>query len=155
MLNKKGFTLVELLATIAIIGILSGIAIMAVTKYQQNARKELYSNYEKNLKSAATNYYTIHTGDIPASSESVTLDLNKLMEENLIESLSDPMDNSKKCDAYVTFTNNGNTGTGDQSSDMSQGLDENGNITKSNIKNLDLKYKVCLQCQYYNSKDCS
>ncbi|MBP3800377.1 MAG: prepilin-type N-terminal cleavage/methylation domain-containing protein, partial [Bacilli bacterium] len=58
MLNKKGITLVELMAAIAIVGILSGIAIMSVTKYQEKTRKDVYKNHETNLKDGVINYFT-------------------------------------------------------------------------------------------------
>lgn len=151
MFNKKGFTLVELMAVIAIIGILSGIAIMAVSKYQQQTQKKVYENYEKQLKDASVNYYTKYTGNIPT--DSTTLELDTLISESLIEPLSDPVDNSKKCMATVSVTNQGNV-EDRKDEDMTQGLDENGNITESNTVNIDLKYEVCLECSQYKSKAC-
>ena len=41
-MNNKGFTLMELLATIAIMGILMVIAITAVSRIVENARKDMY-----------------------------------------------------------------------------------------------------------------
>ena len=44
-INKNGFTLVELMAVIAILGILSGVVIMAVSSYTEKSRKEVYKNF--------------------------------------------------------------------------------------------------------------
>ena len=41
-MNNKGFTLVEILATIAILGILSGIVIGGVQKYIEKSRQQAY-----------------------------------------------------------------------------------------------------------------
>ena len=39
-LNNRGFSMVELLASIAILGILSGIGIQAFQRYQTKSRKQ-------------------------------------------------------------------------------------------------------------------
>ena len=148
MLNKKGFTLVEVLATIAIVGILSGLVVMAVTKYQIKTRNKVYENYLKQLREASVNYYTVNTGSIPSNSTNLSFDT--LLSENLIETLTDPADNSKTCTATITVTNVNGIVPGGQSSDMGQGLDENGNIIESNTKNISLKYNICLTCSDYS-----
>ena len=40
--HKKGFTLIEILAAITILGILMGIAIVSVTKIIEDGKKEHY-----------------------------------------------------------------------------------------------------------------
>ena len=64
-LNQKGFTLVELLVAVAIIGILTGIAVPNYVKYQRRARQaqaklELSSIYvaEKNFRLSYSTYTT-------------------------------------------------------------------------------------------------
>ena len=52
-INKKGFTLVELLGTIVIIGIVSGLAISGVTRMINNAKKETSESQKKTIKMAA------------------------------------------------------------------------------------------------------
>lgn len=156
-LNRKGFTLVELMAVIAIIGILSGFAVMAVTGYKERTRKKLYTNYEKQMKDATVNYFTKNIDEIPDVNNSTTINLQKLVDDNYLESFTDPLKESSKCTGKIIVTNKSNIHSGSQNPDnMGQGLDENGNIVAGNISNLDLQYKVCLMCsQYKTSQDCS
>ena len=82
-MNRKGFTLIELLATITIMGILTTIAVIAITKTIENSRKDLYINAAKTYIIQAkadvndgrfkfydtdTSYY-IHINNIPLEQE--------------------------------------------------------------------------------------
>ena len=161
MLNKKGFTLVELLAVIAIIGILSGVAIMAVSKYQIKATNDVYKNFEKQLKDSTINYLTSNIDQIPDQGTTSKIYAKTLKENNYLDDLVDPITESKMCindntanDSYVIVKNNSNISDGDTENIT---YDENGNmiINSSNIKNLDLEYTVCLMCSQYQSSACS
>jgi len=63
MKNKKGFTLVELLAVIVIFSILSTIAVVGVSKSLDNSKKKLLVSSSKNLASAGEAYYIANGGD--------------------------------------------------------------------------------------------
>lgn len=132
-MNNKGFTLVEIIAAIAILSILSGTAVLAVTKYTNKAKKEAYKNYEANLKSAATNYLTTHPEF--AFDESLTLSAKTLIEEGLLESMTDPINKDSSCNtnSYVTIL---------------------GTYDNDNSYNLTYNYKVCLKCASYTSPAC-
>ena len=64
-INKKGFTLVELLGTIVIIGILSGLAISGVTRMINNAKKETSESQKKTIKMAAESYFQSNVKKLP------------------------------------------------------------------------------------------
>ena len=57
-MNNKGFTLVEIIAVIAILGILSGIGIMAATKYIDNSRQKVLSSMKESMYNATENMLT-------------------------------------------------------------------------------------------------
>ena len=62
---KKGFTLVELLAVITLLGLLSLIAIPVVDKLIKDSEEQLYQTQIDNIESAARNYYADKIFDLP------------------------------------------------------------------------------------------
>lgn len=85
-INKKGFTMVELLATIVILGLLMGVAIGAVSWILDSSEKNFYESLEKNLLLAAENYYADHRGALPKSiGQSRKLSLNTLVKNNYMK----------------------------------------------------------------------
>jgi len=154
-MNKKGFTLIELLGAISILSIITGIAVAAVTKYQIKARNSVYQTHEKNLKSAALNYLLDNQGEIPSKNNKIKINASKLINNQYMERLNDPVSKQLDCNAetYVEVTNKSDIEN--YSTNISDYYDENGNLIKSNTKNLDLEYKVCLKCSDYVSPGCS
>lgn len=55
-LNKKGFSMVEIIATVAILGILSVIGVISVNGIIERGKKEHYVSAEKALKMTAESY---------------------------------------------------------------------------------------------------
>ena len=56
-MNKKGFTLVELLATILILAIVLGIGTISITSIIKNSKEKNYKLLVTNIKDAAELYY--------------------------------------------------------------------------------------------------
>lgn len=132
-LNNKGFTLVEVIAVIALICILSGLVATAVSPVIMDSKRKTYTNYEKNLETAATNYMTAHS-ELLSVAEGFTLDANSLINGGFLESMVDPVDEELSCNgsSYVYV-------------DRKQA---NGSY------NLNFTYKVCLKCSDYQSDSC-
>ena len=69
MKNNRGFTLVELIATIVILGVVLSITGFAITTVIDNARKKNYQLLITDIKSAAELYYQECTYMRPSSLE--------------------------------------------------------------------------------------
>ena len=109
--NNKGFTLIEILGAIVILGIISTIAVPAVYKYVTKTKDFSYENMYKTVYDAVKNY-RIDTNDVSANGITAPTytkaDINNFVELNYLDPLIDPADRSKKCSAevYVFVCNN-------------------------------------------------
>ena len=137
MEDKKGFTLVELLAVIVVIGILALVVVPSVTGYVTNTRTETYKAHEKAMMEAAKSYTVeciqngIYCG-IPKSGDQTEVYLKDLIAGEYITKLQDPSNKSKECDpnrSYVIISNTGGK-TGDS-----------------------YKYESCLYCTTYSTNN--
>ncbi len=135
MKNKKGFTLLEVLAVIIILGILMTLAYVGVSQYIRHTNDALYVDYEKNISTGATNYLIDHTGSIPNVGDTYRIDASKLICEGYIKSLEDPKVDGATCnlESYAIVTRKNDSTSG----------------------NMDIEYKACLKCGNYTSPDCS
>lgn len=106
--NNKGFTLVEILVAVVIMGILTGVAVPAVTHFIERSRQKSYETMEESLKDAAFNYAMNEGLDFDENSSSTWLDSDMLMEEKYLDSMVDPADKSKTCKGFVGIYNDGN-----------------------------------------------
>ena len=135
-MNKKGFTMVELMAVIIILGILMSLAYMGVTQYLERARDATYEDFEENIRTGATNYLIDHTGSIPDVGESIVIDVSKLICEGYVEELQDPHSPTKggtcNLNSYAIVTREEDTSS-----------------------NMMITYEACLSCSEYKSEACS
>lgn len=115
--NNKGFTLVEILAAVVIMGILTGVAVPAVTHFIERSRQKSYETMEESLKDAAFNYAMNEGLDFDEGSYT-WLDSDMLMEEKYMDSMVDPADKSKICEGFVGIRNVGNGADDDSVNDF-------------------------------------
>ena len=85
-MNKKGFTLVELLAVIIILSFLALLAGTAVTKLLRDSKEELYNTQIISIKSAAEAWSADNLKKLPSAGNCSYLTLSDLKKYGLIDS---------------------------------------------------------------------
>ena len=100
--NSKGFSLVELLAAIVIMGILSGIAVVGVTFLLNKAEKEYYKAQESEVIMAAKSYTQDNRSFLPKRvGQKNQVYLKTLQNKKYIGDVLDR--NKKKCDPERSY----------------------------------------------------
>lgn len=80
IINKKAFTIVELLAVIVIISILSALIVPNITRYMDKARDEYNDNVKKQMIIAGKNFYGDNKERIPTEKSIKVTDFVTLLE---------------------------------------------------------------------------
>lgn len=104
-MNNKGFTLTELIVTIAIIGIISMIAFPAISKLKTDNENEKYKAYEKVMENGAKLYVDSKKRDLWGENSTGTINISYYMLKTagLVESFEDSKLNCS--DSYVCVRN--------------------------------------------------
>lgn len=90
-LNKKGFTLIEILAVVIILGVLLIIAVPTIGKYVEESRKNTYVTLARNLvDSVATSISAMTLPIIPESEEAVIVPFSEINMEKEISKTKSP-----------------------------------------------------------------
>ena len=144
--NRKGFTLIELIAVVVILGVIALIAVPAVTYYLSGAQNDAYKIAEQNLAEAAYNMFADCAGvgdlavcdqySVPNSGGYVTVPASVLIANGYLDPIADPASQGSYCDENNSFAIIMNDAT----------------ETDFNEK---LSYKACLSCSKYQSTDCN
>ena len=123
-MNKKGFTLVELLSTIIIISLISGIGVVAYNNFIKEGSDAVFESYENSMRSEAIYYITNHYSEITFVDNKVTFTPAYLK----MDAINNPKNSNDKCpNSYVE-------------------------ATRTYVNNRPvISYKVCLICNDYNS----
>ena len=111
-LNNKGFTLIEILAAVTLMGILAGIGVSSYSKYQDKVRNEAYEAMEKSAYAAAQNYLQSTGAVVPEGSTGRTIEVQTLVNGGFLDDLIDPRTKSTNCNtgSYVKVTKQASVG---------------------------------------------
>ena len=128
MLNKKGFTLVELMATIVIIALVASIAMISYESFIKQSTNRVYETYVDTIHAEMAMYLTDNSTQIPSNGTTKTFYLNDM-----------------------TFTEIHNPdNTNDKCKNADQSKDSYIEVTRNDKDMLSLSYKVCLKCNSYS-----
>ena len=83
-MNKKGFTLVELLTVIIVLAAISLVVIPAVNNSLNNSNQQAYDLQISNIENAAKNWLADHIDQIPETGDEYVLTLGELQDGNYI-----------------------------------------------------------------------
>ena len=104
-MNKKGFTLVELIAIIVILGVVLVIAIPTVSNIVENSRIESFNKSEVTMIEAAKGYMLLNTKYIPANiGDTTEITVAEMQANKTLGVIVNPWDGSEKCSGYVLIT---------------------------------------------------
>ena len=106
-MNKKGFTLIEVLAVIVIIGILGGIAIIGVRSVVETGDEKYFNALESSILLAGQDYFTDHSDQLPTGNFYREVTLTDLVSNKYIEQPKDNKGNDcNNGSVYVYRENN-------------------------------------------------
>lgn len=112
---KKGFTLVELLAVIVIIAVISMVILPMVSKQIDESKEDLYAVQVDKIEKAAKDYLLSDGGknlrkSLLENAEVITISIEELQDKNYLEkeAIKNPLDSTKNMDGVieVTYENN-------------------------------------------------
>ena len=99
-MNKKGFTLVEVLAVIVIIGILGTIAVVSVTVISSKNKEKIYNSKVDSIELAAVTYIQDNKNiynEKKGNNNCIYLSINFLLDNNYIKKDNNNCDESSTC----------------------------------------------------------
>ena len=117
--QKRGFTMIELLAVLVILGIIMVIAVPSVVGYLQGARNDYYDQLEESVKTVGQEYFSDHRSLMPRENGQIfSVDIQDLITEGYTTEILDS-------DGNDTCT---------------------GNVYVKRLATADFEYHACIQC---------
>ena len=81
-MNNKGFTLVEMLAVVVILAIISGIAVNGVLSYINTSKKKSEEIFVQNLETYIDNYLDLYNGELNTTNTTYTFEKCKRVNQS-------------------------------------------------------------------------
>jgi len=104
-MNQRAFTLIELLAVIVIIGVISLITVPVVTRLINENKMDVFKTHEKALETAAESYMSVNQNKLPEMIDETTeVTLQELIDTGFIKPMTSPNNKKKQCSGYVLVT---------------------------------------------------
>jgi len=100
-MNNKGFTMVELLGVVVLLGILMAAAIGGVSIYKDKAAEQAYDTIAKTAMNATKNYMMDYPSKKKNVGEFEIIDITDLYEDQYMEIPADPRNDGKACGGEV------------------------------------------------------
>ena len=99
-MNKKGFTLVEMIVVIILIGVVAVVAIPGVIKIMTSQNEDRYKAHEKLIKQSLDLYTIRYKGDFDNNIDinRYRIDYQKLLDEKLLK------ENGVSCNGVIDLT---------------------------------------------------
>ena len=102
-MNRKGFTLIELIATIVLLGIISSISFVSITKVLKQNKIDNCHTLINNIKSAAKEYVSDNRYKNPFSTKRVETTAKYLVDNNyLSQPIYDPYEKNEMTSSELT-----------------------------------------------------
>lgn len=111
---KKGFSLIELMAVIVVLGLISVIVVPAVDRFIRNSQQSAYDAQIDNIIDGAKNWAADNYTSLPANNgESITINLGQLktgkyVREDIVNPKTDELFSNN---LLITITNKNNNYT--------------------------------------------
>lgn len=102
-MNKKGFTLIEIIAVVSILAIIAIISVPKIIDTIQASRQKMYKEQESRLVQAASEYLADEY--VEEESDSFSIDKSVLISGGYIEEVTDPRDPDDVCSGFVYVSN--------------------------------------------------
>lgn len=96
-MNKKGFTLIEVLSVLVLLGIISAITVPTVNKIIKNAKNKLYDEQVAQIISASKKWGTDNIDAVGLEDDNVFISINDLKKSGYLEKndVIDPRSNEE------------------------------------------------------------
>ena len=126
-MNKKGFTLTELLGVIVLLGIVLGIASLGVKAINMKIRESYYDTLEESILLASHDYFDFENDKKPKKiNDQTNVTLNELIEKKYLNEVLGK--DKKTCDLNSSY------------------------VKALKVSSYKINYYVCLSCQSDNYK---